>query len=337
MSDRATDERFMRVALAEARKALGRTSPNPAVGAVIVRGGRILGQGHHRAAGSPHAEIEALATLGPQVRTADATLYVTLEPCSTQGRTPPCTEAILTRGFARVVFGATDPNPAHAGRARRILQKAGIAVTTGVLRKECEHLNRAWNHWMRTQRPYVIAKCGQSLDGRISSHPKSRWLTSKESRADAMTLRSQVDAILVGAGTIRDDDPSLTVRGIPAPPQPRRIIWSKRGKIPSDAKVLTDPHRAKTEVLATPLAELLDHLGTQNVISILVEGGGQTLGAFFDQRLVNEVVFYTAPILIGGPTPAVTGEGIGSNEEALKLKDPIYERIGNDLKLTAQL
>ncbi len=332
-----SDDHFMREALGEARRALGRTSPNPAVGAVIVRNGRIISRGHHRAAGSPHAEIEALAALGPRSRTTDATLYVTLEPCSTQGRTPACTDAILSRHFARVVYGATDPNPSHVGRARRILTRAGIAVTTGVLRSECTHLNRAWNHWITKRRPYIIAKCGMSLDGRISSHPSSRWLTSKASRANAMRLRAEVDAILVGAETIRADNPSLTVRGIPGAPQPRRIIWSTSGAIPSSAKILIDRHRAKTMINSASLDDLLTQLGAENVTSILVEGGGATLGAFFDQGLVDEIQFYTAPILIGGPVPAVGGLGVPDNASALRLKNPRYEQIGNDLKITAQL
>ena len=326
----------MRAALAEARLGLGHTSPNPAVGAVIVRGGRILARGYHHAAGSPHAEVEALARLGTRVRTTDATLYVTLEPCSTHGRTPACTDAIIARRFARVVYGATDPHPAHAGRARRLLSRAGIAVTTGVLRAECTQLNRTWNHWMATGRPYVIAKCGLSLDGRISSHPDSRWLTSKASRADAMRLRSEVDAILVGAETVRTDNPSLTVRGIPGATQPRRIVWSKSGSIPPTSKIFTDHHRAKTQTITSPLSDLLDTLGAEDVTSILVEGGGQTLGAFFDQNLVDEVHFYTAPILTGGPVPAVGGRGVGTNEAALKLSNPIYEQIGDDLKISAR-
>ncbi len=332
-----SDERFMRAALTEARRALGRTSPNPAVGAIIARNGRILARGHHSAAGCPHAEIEALSALRPRTRTSDATLYVTLEPCSTHGRTPPCTDAIIARGFARVVYGTTDPNPAHAGRARRLLTRAGIAVSTGVLRDECAHLNRAWNHWITSRRPYVIAKCGMSLDGRISSHPDSRWLTSKSSRADAMQLRAQVDAILVGAETVRADDPSLTVRGIPGATQPRRIVWSKSGDIPATAKVLTDRHRAKTRIDSLPLSDLLLSLGRDSVTSLLVEGGSATLGALFDQGLVDEIQFYTAPILIGGPAPAVGGRGVPDNTSALDLKNPRYELIGDDLKITARV
>ncbi len=332
-----TDADFMREALTEARKALGHTGPNPAVGAVIVRGDRILARGHHRAAGGPHAEIEALAALGPRTRTSDATLYVTLEPCSTRGRTPPCCDAIIARGFARVVYGATDPNPAHRGRARARLTNAGIPVTTGVLRADCTDLNRAWNHWIKTSRPYVIAKCGQSLDGRISSHPESRWITSAASRADAMQLRAEVDAILVGAGTVREDDPRLTVRDIPGARQPRRIVWSKSGAIPPQSRILTDRHRALTQILSGDPHALLADLSAQQITSVMIEGGGQALGAFFDANLVNEIQFYVAPIAIGGPVPAVAGLGTPDPKSAHKLLHPTYEQIGTDLKITARL
>ncbi len=216
-----SDERFMRLALVEARKGIGRTSPNPAVGAVIVRAGRVLARGPHRGAGLPHAEIEAIDAIPRMGRCRGATLYVTLEPCSTQGRTPPCTGAILAAGFARVVFGATDPNPKHAGRAAKILRAAGIAVTSGVLAGECVALNRAYNHWITTRKPWVIAKCAMSLDGRLTRRPgESTWLTSPAARRHAQALRARVDAILVGAGTIRADNPRLTVRGIRGARQP---------------------------------------------------------------------------------------------------------------------
>ncbi len=332
-----TDADFMREALSEARKGIGHTSPNPAVGAIIARGDRVLARGYHHAAGSPHAEIEAIANLGPRTRTSDATLYVTLEPCSTHGRTPPCCDAIIERGFARVVYGATDPNPAHRGRARARLKKAGIAVTTGVLRADCTDLNRAWNHWIKTKRPYVIAKCGQSLDGRLSSHPESRWITSPTSRADAMQLRARVDAILVGAGTIREDDPSLTVRGIPGACQPRRIVWSLSGKIPPQSKVLSDRHRARTQIVSGDPQALLADLGSQQITSLMIEGGGQVLGSFFDAGVVDEIQFYVAPLVIGGPVPAVAGLGAPDPGSALKLLHPSYEQIGDDLKITALL
>jgi diaminohydroxyphosphoribosylaminopyrimidine deaminase/5-amino-6-(5-phosphoribosylamino)uracil reductase len=324
----------MQAALDEARKGLGKTSPNPAVGAVIVKGRRILARGHHHAAGRPHAEIEAIRALASPAEARGATIYVTLEPCSTQGRTPACTDALTRHGFARVVYGATDPNPAHAGRADAILQAAGIAVTTGVLADACTKLNAAWNHWIVTGRPWVIAKCGMSLDGRISSHPESRWITSPESRADAMRLRAGVDAILVGGGTVRADNPKLTIRGIPGAKQPWRVIMSRSTtRLPAAAHLFTDRHRDRTLVFSREkLGAVLAALGKMDVTSVLIEGGGRTLGEAFDAGLVNEAVIYMAPQLLGGPVPAVAGLGVGRSEDAPRLADVGYTRIGDDVR-----
>src|SRR6266446_6832709 len=193
----------MRAALREARRGLGLTSPNPAVGAVLVRGGKIIARGHHRKAGAPHAEIECLRNFKGTVP-KDAILYVTLEPCSTTGRTGPCTNAIIKAGVRRLVVGATDPNPLHAGDGIALLRKAGLEVRTGVLADECSALNEAFNKWITTGRPFVIAKCGMSLDGRLSRPPKeSRWITSGAARRQARQLRARVDAILIGAETLR--------------------------------------------------------------------------------------------------------------------------------------
>lgn len=321
-------------ALIEARKGAGLTSPNPAVGAVIVKSGRVLAAGHHRAAGSPHAEIEAIRALKSPDLAAGATLYVTLEPCSTHGRTPPCTDAIVAHGFRRVVFGATDPNPSHAGRAEHILRTAGIDVLSGILADECTALNVAWNHWIRTRRPYVIAKCGMSLDGRISSRPESRWITSEASRRDAMELRAGVDAILVGGGTVRADDPQLTVRRPGACRQPWRVVTSRTGRLPAKAKLFTDAQRDRTLVFERmPLRDVLAALGRMDVTSVLIEGGGRTLGEAFDDGLVDRAVFYLAPCLIGGPVPAVGGTGAAAPAHAWRLGDPAYRRIGNDVRI----
>lgn len=328
----------MRQALVEARRGLGRTSPNPAVGAVIVKGNRVIARGFHRGAGKPHAEIEALRDLASATETQGATLYVTLEPCSTHGRTPPCTEAIVRHGFSRVVYGATDPNPAHAGRANSLLQAHGITVTAGVLASECSALNLAWNHWITTRRPWVIAKCGLSLDGRISSHPESRWITSAESREDAMQLRSCVDAILIGGSTARIDNPRLTLRGLRGARQPWRVIVTKTGRLPRTLRLFTDRHRDRTLVFRNePLPDVLSALGAMEVTSVLIEGGGATLGAAFDARLVNEVVFYLASAMLGGPVPAVGGMGVATNEEALRLRNVSYIRIGDDVRMRGLL
>ena len=332
---RENDEAMMRLAIREARKGIGKTSPNPAVGAVLVRNGKILARGWHRAAGAPHAEIEALKKT-PDPR--GATLYATLEPCSTRGRTPPCTSAIIQAGIARVVFGATDPNPAHAGRASAILQTAGVDVLPGVLSGECARLNRAWNKWISTGLPYVTAKAGMSLDGRISSPPDRRWITSEAARSDAMNLRAECDAILVGAETIRVDNPHLTLRGRPAARQPLRVVWSRTGRIPKDSHVLTDAQRERTLVFSMKsLRMVLKELGRRGVQHVLIEGGGRTLGEAFDKGLVDRVVFYVAPILMGGPVAAVGGVGAAGNENGLRLQNPSYKKIGPDLRIEGEI
>ncbi|MBS0659192.1 MAG: bifunctional diaminohydroxyphosphoribosylaminopyrimidine deaminase/5-amino-6-(5-phosphoribosylamino)uracil reductase RibD [Verrucomicrobia bacterium] len=328
-------ERWMRAALDEARKGVGRTSPNPAVGAVIVRGQRIVARGWHRAAGQPHAEIEALRALPRPELARGATIVVTLEPCSSHGRTPPCTDAIIAAGFARVIYGATDPNPKHVGRAARLLRAAGLEVVEGVLAEECAALNPAFNHWVTTGRPWVIAKWAMSLDGRLNRPPgELPWLTSPAARRHAMPLRAQVDAILIGAGTLRADDPQLTVRGIRGARQPWRVVLTRRGELPADAKLFTDEHRERTLVLrGRTLRGALTELGRRGITSVLIEGGGEILGQAFDQKLVQEVCCFLAPLLAGGSVPAVGGRGIGDLSERLRLRAPNFERIGPDLCL----
>lgn len=318
----------MRSAIALARR--GAPHPNPAVGAVVARNGRIIARGWHRAAGRPHAEAEALRALKNPARAQGATLYITLEPCSTRGRTPPCTGAIIAAGIARVVYGARDPNPAHSGRADAILKAAGITVTPGVLAEECAALNTAWNKWIATGIPFVIAKCAMSLDGRISSPPGRRWITSREARADAMELRA--GAILVGAETIRADNPRLTVRGRPGAGQPLRVVWSRSGKIPADSRVLADRHRTVI-FKKKSLREVLKYLGRRGISQVLIEGGGRTLGEAFDRGLVDRAVFYIAPILTGGPVPAVAGRGRGSNAEGIRLEHVTYRLVGGNLRV----
>jgi len=216
----STHEKFMRAALVEAEKGSGTTSPNPAVGAVLVLRNRIIARGHHRRAGGDHAEIDCLRKLADPIP-AEAILYVTLEPCSTRGRTAPCANYIIQRGVRRVVIGAVDPNPKHRGRAIGLLQAAGIDVSTSVLEDECARLNEAFNKWIVTGEPFVIAKCGMSLDGYLTRPAdETRWLTSESSRSHAHQLRALVDAIIVGAETIRRDNPRLTLRGGPRRAQP---------------------------------------------------------------------------------------------------------------------
>ena len=329
----------MRAALREAARGVGHTSPNPAVGAVIVRGGRIVARGFHRRAGLPHAEIEALRALKSPALAHRATIYVTLEPCSTHGRTPPCAEAIIGAGFSRVVVGTIDPNPAHAGRGIDLLRAAGIEVTAGVLESECRVLNAGFNKWIGTGMPLVIAKAGMSLDGRLTRPPgEGQWLTGAAARADAMRLRAQVDAILIGARTLRADNPRLTVRGIPGARQPWRVVFARDAVLPKDAHVFTDEHRERTLVFCgKSLRTVLRELGRRDVTSVLLEGGGWVLGEAFDRRLVDRVHFYVAPLLCGGPVPAVGGRGVGASAEAPQLRHPHYEKIGSDLRLTAEV
>jgi diaminohydroxyphosphoribosylaminopyrimidine deaminase/5-amino-6-(5-phosphoribosylamino)uracil reductase len=335
------DEKFMRAALAEAKRALGRTSPNPAVGAVIVKNGRMIARGFHHRAGEPHAEIEALRALPRPGMARGAAMYVTLEPCSTHGRTPPCVDAILDAGLARVVIGAIDPNPAHAGKGVDLLRAGGVEVTTGILEDDCRELNAAFNHWIVTKSPLVIAKAGMSLDGRLTRPPgEGQWLTSEASRSDAQALRAQVDAILIGAETLRNDNPRLTVRGQrdeSVVRQPWRVIVTRSGNLPRSAHVFTDEHRDRTLVFrGKSLKAVLRDLGRRQVTSVLIEGGMRVLGDAFDRRLVHRVHFYVAPLLCGGPIPVVGGRGAGSTAESVRIANPRYTRIGDDLRMTGQ-
>jgi diaminohydroxyphosphoribosylaminopyrimidine deaminase/5-amino-6-(5-phosphoribosylamino)uracil reductase len=328
------DIKFLKAALVEAEKGRGQTHPNPAVGAVVVKNGKILARGWHHAAGCPHAEIEALRGAKKSSDLRGATLYVTLEPCSTHGRTPPCTQAIIDAGIRRVVYGARDPNPRHAGRADRILKKAGVSVTSGILEGECALLNESWNKWIATGLPFVVAKAGMSLDGCIASPPGRRWITTEESRLDAMKLRAGCGAVLVGGETVRADNPRLTIRGIESASQPWRVVWTRSGKFPRKRHLFTDEFRDNTLVYKNvPLREVLKDLAVKGVEKVLIEGGGRTLGEAMDERLVDRVVFYVAPLLLGGGVPAIAGRGAGSNADGIRLADVTYQKIGSDLKI----
>jgi diaminohydroxyphosphoribosylaminopyrimidine deaminase/5-amino-6-(5-phosphoribosylamino)uracil reductase len=330
-----SDEDFMAVALGEARKGIGLTSPNPAVGALLVVKNRIVARGHHRRAGSPHAEIECLTSFGRSVP-AEAKLYVTLEPCSTVGRTGACTDAIVAAGVRKLVVGTVDPNPKHAGRGLEQLRKAGLDVRLGVLESECTELNETYNKWIETGIPFVIAKCGMSLDGRLTAPPsESQWLTSPTSRRHAQQLRARVDAILVGAETIRTDNPRLTVRDQRRVRQPWRIILSRSGKLPRRACVFTDRFAERTAVYRdTDLRVLLSKLGAKQITSVLIEGGGDILGQALDQRLIDKVQIYTAPVFTGGPTTGFGGAGAESTQSAARLQRIRYEKIADDICVT---
>lgn len=335
MESTRDDERFMRAALLQARKALGRTSPNPAVGAVLVAGNKIIAHGHHREAGAPHAEVECLS----RARGAlphNATLYITLEPCSSFGRTSPCTDEIVRAGITSVVIGTIDVNPLHRGKGIALLQKAGIAVRVGVLADECAALNEAFNKWIVTRRPFVIAKCGMSLDGRLTRRPgEPRWITSAAARRHARGFRAQVDAILVGAETVRADNPRLTVREIRGARQPWRVILTRSGNLPARSRVLRDRFRTRTLTYRRKsLESVLQDLGSKDVTSVLIEGGGQILGQALDAALIDKVQIYLGPILTGGPTIAFAGKGAPATKAAARLERLSYSKLGDNVCVT---
>ncbi len=359
-----TSQHYMARALKLARRAEGFTSPNPMVGAVIVKNGQIIGEGYHRAAGLPHAEIEALQMAGENAR--GATMYVTLEPCNHHGKTPPCTEAIIAAGIAAVHYAIPDPNPHVSGDGHRRLAQAGIEVSVGIGADEARHQNRFFLHAVTTGKPYVIAKFAISLDGKIATRTgHSQWISGAEARKTGHQLRQLCDVIVVGAETVIADDPQLTVR-LPdvIPAHPVRVVLDSRGRTPHTAKLFSpdlpgktivaatdrmpENHRTKLEkhgieVLILPqnnagrvsLESLLDELGRRGYNSLQIEGGGTVLGAFFDAGLVNEVWAFIAPMVIGGadaPT-AVGGLGVAHLSDALKLHDTTITRVGNDFLL----
>jgi diaminohydroxyphosphoribosylaminopyrimidine deaminase/5-amino-6-(5-phosphoribosylamino)uracil reductase len=295
-----------------------------------VRRGRIIARGYHRQAGVEHAEVNCLRKVR-DVR--DAILYVTLEPCSTHGRTPPCVSYIIGRGVQRVVIGAHDPNPQHYQLGIATLHAAGIEVTTGILEADCAHLNEAYNKWIVTGEPFVIAKCAMSLDGRLTRpENESRWLSSPSARQQAQQLRAQVDAILVGAETIRRDNPRLTARSRVARKQPWRVVLTRSGRIPPKSRVFNDGHRNRTLVYRNKsLRAVLRDLGKREILSVMIEGGGEVLSEALDQRLVDKFQIYIAPIFTGGNVLAFGGDGVEATREAVRLLRVSYERIDSDL------
>lgn len=336
------DLRWMERAIAEARKGIGRTSPNPAVGAVVVKDGVELGAGWHRGAGLPHAEREAMAAVRA-VHGAEAlvgsTVYVTLEPCSTHGRTPPCTEGLIEAGVVRVVYAAEDPNPAHAGRADSLLESAGIEVTRGVLAEEAFRLIRPFAKVQRTGLPWVILKTAMSLDGRITRPPgEGMWLTGEAARAEVQRLRAEVDAIATSGETVRRDRPRLDLRDpvlLAGRPQPwRLILTSDPSALPMDAPLFTDGHRDRTliDTGADPAEALRKLVRECGVSSVLVECGGRLSAVLLESGLVDEWVAFLAPLACGGAVPAVAGGGFSNG---LRLEEPVFQRFGPDVMLRA--
>jgi diaminohydroxyphosphoribosylaminopyrimidine deaminase/5-amino-6-(5-phosphoribosylamino)uracil reductase len=373
------DERLMREALRLALRGYGATSPNPMVGALLVKNGKIIGRGWHRRAGLPHAEIEALRDAekhGHNPR--GATLYVTLEPCSTHGRTPPCTDAIATAGIKRVVIGATDPNPKHVGSGFKILRRAGIEVVHGILADECANMNEAFNHWIVHRTPFVTVKAAMTLDGKIATATgESKWITGEKARQFGMKLRQGSDAILVGVNTILADDPSLTARSrkseVRNEKKLRRIVLDSMARTPLNAKVVSDEfapmttivvgqyapkNRIKalaerTNVLVSPISKssisnrqsaidlhwLLKKLGSENVTSLLVEGGGEVNASFLFGGFTHRVAFFYAPKILGGrdARKSVGGDGIKKLSEAIQLREIEWRKLGTDWLLTGRV
>ena len=358
----------MRLALQLARRGWGRTSPNPMVGAVLVKRGRLLGWGWHRQAGLPHAEIEALRHAQQRgARPAGGTLYVTLEPCSTHGRTPPCTQAIRDAGLKRVVVAALDPNPNHAGRGLGWLRRAGVEVARSPLEEEACELNEAFNHWIVRRTPWVVVKAAMTLDGKIATPSgQSKWITSPAARRRAMHERRGADAILVGVNTVLADDPALTIRPAPASARVRRIVLDARARTPLSAQLVTDEWAGKlttvvvadsaparrvsalsrrVQVWTAPalrghidLPWLLQQLGQEQVCRLLVEGGGEVNASFLLNGLAHRVLFFYAPRILGGATAikAVGGNGFLSLSDSLKLGVMRWRKLGPDLMLSAR-
>ncbi len=328
----------MREALQLAEQGVGWTSPNPAVGAVILDAkGRQLATGWHQRAGAPHAESMALAAVRSKAKLRGATLLVTLEPCSTHGRTPPCVDAIISSGIKSVVIGCLDPNPSHAGRAVKLLQSAGLKVTTGILENECRKLIRTFGKWITTGRPWVIAKMAVSLDGRLTRPPgESQWLTATEARNDVHELRSRVDAIMVGAGTVRADNPQLTARlpkgHVRYGRQPLRVVLADKLPLPSSYRLFSKSLRRGTLIYRSqPLTDVMDLLGRRNVTSLLVEGGAAVFGSLFSLGLVDEVVAYVTPMICGtGGRPVIDLRLPGGS---MQMNDVEWTTLGRDVRL----
>ncbi len=355
------DQIWMRRALDLAARARGRTSPNPMVGAVLVKDGQLIGEGFHAYAGSDHAEVAALRDAGPAAR--GATLYVSLEPCSHYGRTPPCVEQILQAGIRRVVAACEDPNPAVSGKGIAALRAAGLSVDVGVLAEEAERLNEAFFTHVRTGRPFVTLKVAASLDGKIATRTgESRWITGESARRRVHQLRNEMDAVLVGIGTVLRDDPLLTTRlEIADQRDPIRVVVDNLARLPLRAKAVNRASTAPTILAVSQMAprtklealeregvqvivvessprrvsleRLIEALGKRGILSVMIEGGAEINASALREGVVDKVLVFLAPILIGGKsTPtAVGGDGIESLTQAVRLRDVRIERFDGDI------
>ncbi|MGJ9460554.1 bifunctional diaminohydroxyphosphoribosylaminopyrimidine deaminase/5-amino-6-(5-phosphoribosylamino)uracil reductase RibD [Oceanobacillus sp. CF4.6] len=352
------DEFYMDLALKNAQAMKGQTDPNPLVGSVVVNDNRIVGIGTHLKAGEPHAEIHALRMAGENAK--GGTIYVTLEPCSHHGRTGPCAVAIAEAGIKKVIIATLDPNPIVAGNGVNILQDAGIEVVTGVLENESQKMNEVFNKHIVTKKPFITLKSGITLDGKVATHTSnSKWITSEEARQDVHQLRNENMAILVGINTVLKDDPALTTR-IPNGRNPIRIIMDSKLRIPLESQVITDT-QAETIIftckdydkekrkalearnitvletsgtLHTDPVDVVTQLGEKGISSLLIEGGGNINASFLKNKLIDKVVLYFAPKLIGGkdaPT-FLEGAGIDLMKDAIDLEHTDISRIGPDFK-----
>jgi diaminohydroxyphosphoribosylaminopyrimidine deaminase / 5-amino-6-(5-phosphoribosylamino)uracil reductase len=343
---RPQDSKYIRIALELAQRAKGLTSPNPCVGAIVVKNNRIVGRGYHMRAGGPHAEIYALRQAGKNAK--GATLYVSLEPCCHYGRTPPCVDSIYSAGIKRVVAAMKDPNPLNNGKGMAALKKRGIKTGIGVLEKSAGQLNEAFIKYITKKTPFVTVKVAQSLDGKISTRTgDSKWISGEKARKFVHRLRGRVDAIIVGARTVLKDDPLLTARvktGKAKPPstagsgrQPLRIIICGGSKIPASARLLNS--RGGEAILAKPrkggrvnMRALLKGLAKIGVTNVLIEGGGEVIASAFEAKVVDKVCFFISPKIIGGrmAVTSVEGLGVGKVGEAIRLRDISLRKIGED-------
>ena len=356
-------ELFMDRALELAKKSLGRTSPNPLVGAVVVKNNQIVGQGYHQGVGTAHGERVALEEAGDLAKGAD--LYVTLEPCNHFGRTPPCTKAIIEAGIKKVYVASIDPNPLVSGKGIEALQRAGIEVEVGLREKEAQELNEVFFKYITTKLPFIALKAACSLDGKIATrNGHSKWITGEEARKHSQGLRNIYDAIMVGKGTVLADDPQLNCR-IPGGRDPIRIVVDSKLSISPKAKILNLTSTAPTIIATTKnapidkikvlaskgeiiqvnegdqvdLLQLFKILGERKITSILVEGGGILNASIVSQGLMDKLYLYLAPILIGGQEAPgfIGGAGISKLQEALRLGDINIEKIGQDILITGKV
>jgi diaminohydroxyphosphoribosylaminopyrimidine deaminase/5-amino-6-(5-phosphoribosylamino)uracil reductase len=360
-------EQWMRRALELAEKAAGRTSPNPMVGAVIVKNGRVIAEGYHKKAGRPHGEIEALRKAGQRARGGQ--MFVNLEPCCHQGRTPPCTEAIIESGIKEVFVGMRDPNPLVAGKGIRQLKRAGITIHTGILKRDCLRLNEVFVKYIQTGQPFVTLKSALSLDGKIAtSTGESQWITGPEARERVHRLRNQVDAILVGAGTVLKDNPRLTTRLKKGKGHnPARVILDTRAEVPLKARVFHHANRDRVIYVTTSeapasrvnrlkesgvevqviskknthisLIQMINKLGKIGITSVLIEGGGGVNASALKEAIVDKVVLFMAPLIIGGESApgVVGGRGVKSLKQALPVKDISVTPVGADWMIVGYL